>query len=221
MNGLPFRDYLSEYSDDLIFRTQQHLLLSLYCVALAAAVGLTLALLTYNRSWWANLNIGIVAILFTVPSVALFGFLISVMGQPLLTIIIAVSMYSLLPIVRNAVVGLQTADPNVIDVSQGHGGGPVPHDVADPPPDRLADHPGGSARQRPSSPSGWRRSPRSSATTAWASTATTTLDNLVWPVNTKNEAIVCVLFVALVALFFDACFVLVRRFTTPRGTRRA
>ncbi len=219
MNGLPFRDYLSEYSDDLIFRTQQHLLLSLYCVALAAAVGLTLALLTYNRSWWANLNIGIVAILFTVPSVALFGFLISVMGQPLLTIIIAVSMYSLLPIVRNAVVGLQTADPNVIDAAKGMGVGrfrmmwqirlPIAWPII------LA---------------GLRVSTQLAvglvAIAAFVGDyglgeyGYHALDNL-GSVNTKNEAIVCVLFVALVALFFDACFVLVRRFTTPRGTRRA
>ena len=44
------------------------------------------------------------------------------------------------------------------------------------------------------------------------------LDNL-GSVNTKNEALVCVIFVILVALVFDAVFVVLRRFTTPRGSR--
>lgn len=219
MDGLPFREWLSEYSDDVIFRTQQHLLLSLYCVALAAVVGMALALLTYRRAFWANVNIGVVAILFTIPSVALFGFLISVMGQPLLTLILAISMYSLLPIVRNTVVGLQTADPNVIDAAKGMGVGPfrmlwqIRFPIAWP--IILA-----GLRVATQLAVGLVAIGAFVGDYGLGDFGYHALDNL-GSVNTKNEAIACVLFVALVALFFDACFVLVRRFTTPRGARRA
>jgi osmoprotectant transport system permease protein len=217
VTGLPFGEWLAQNQLDIIFRVQQHFLLAIYCVALAAAVGLTIALLTYRYVTIPNVSIAVIAILFTIPSVAMFGFVYSLTGNALLTLIPVVVMYGLLPITRNAIVGLQAADPSVIDAAKGMGVGsfrmlwqirfPIAWPVI------LA---------------GLRVSTQLTiGILAIAAYVTdfglgifgfNALNNL-GSVNTGNQALACVLFVAAVALFFDAFFVLVRRFTTPRGAR--
>lgn len=217
MTGLPFGEWLSQNSATVIFRVQQHFLLSIYCVAIAAVVGLLIALLTYRFSFLANTSIATIAVAFTIPSVALFGFVYSVTGDPLLTLVPVVAMYGLLPITRNAIVGLQSADPAVIDAAKGMGVGsfrmlwqirlPIAWPVI------LA---------------GLRVSTQLTvgivAIGAFIGDfglgrfAFDAMNNL-GSVNTGNQALACVLLVAAVALFFDGFFVLVRRFTTPRGAR--
>ncbi len=123
VTGLPFPEWLSQNQAEVIFRFQQHFLLSIYCVAIAAVVGLLIALATYRVTPAANVSIGAIAVAFTIPSVALFGFVYSITGDPLLTIVPVVAMYGLLPITRNAIVGLQSADPAVIDAAKGMGVG--------------------------------------------------------------------------------------------------
>ncbi|MBA2696483.1 MAG: ABC transporter permease subunit [Actinobacteria bacterium] len=217
MTGLPFGEWLAQNQAEVIFRVQQHFLLSIYCVAIAAVLGLLIALATYRFEWPANVAIGVIAVAFTIPAVALFGFVFSLTGNALLTIIPVVSMYGLLPITRNAVVGLQSADPGVIDAAKGMGVGafrmlwqirfPIAWPVI------LA---------------GLRVSTQLTvgilAIGAFVSPfglgilGFNALNNL-GSVNTGNEALACVVFVAAVALLFDAFFVLIRRFTTPRGAR--
>lgn len=217
MNGLPFGEYLSQNADDIIFRTQQHLLLSLYCVAIAAVVGLLIAILTYRYAAWANISLLTIAVAFTIPSVALFGFLFSVTGNALLTIVPAISLYALLPVTRNSVVGLQSADPAVIDAAKGMGVGsarmlwqirmPIAWPVI------LA-----GLRVSTQLAVGLVAIAAFIAPYGLGEYGFSAIDNL-GSVNTGNEALVCVIFVTSIALFFDAVFVLVRRFTTPRGVR--
>jgi len=217
VTGLPFGEWLSQNQLDIIFRTQQHFLLAIYCVALAAAVGLAIALLTYRFVTLPNISIAVIAVLFTIPSVALLGFVFSITGSPLLTLIPVTAIYALLPITRNAIVGLQAADPAVIDAAKGMGVGsfqmlwqirfPIAWPVI------LA---------------GLRVSTQLAvgiiAIAAYVADyglgifGFNALNNL-GSVNTGNQALACVIFVAAVALVFDAIFVLIRRFTTPRGAR--
>ena len=46
MNGLPFSDYLSQNRAEILFRTEQHALLSFYCLLIATALGLLIAIAT-------------------------------------------------------------------------------------------------------------------------------------------------------------------------------
>jgi osmoprotectant transport system permease protein len=217
VGGPPFPDWLSQNQQEVIVRVQQHFLLSIYCIAIATVVGLLIALATYRFAWAANVSIGTIAVAFTIPSVALFGFVYSVTGNALMTFIPVVSMYGLLPITRNAVVGLQSADPSVIDAAKGMGVGwfrmlwqirlPIAWPVI------LA---------------GMRVSAQLTvgivAIGAFIGDyglgrlAFNALNNL-GSVNDVNQALACTIFVALIALVLDAFFVLVRRFTTPRGIR--
>jgi osmoprotectant transport system permease protein len=208
---------LSPTRDERIFRTQQHALVSFYCVVLAAVRGLLIAIAVYRSPVRTNITISTAAVVFTLPSVALFGFLVSVVGYGLASVFPVVVAYAMLPIVRNAIVGLQSADPAVLDAARGMGVGgfrmlwqirfPIAWPVI------LA---------------GLRVAAQLTVgIVAIAAFVTpiglgeygySSLDNL-GSVNTKSQALICIIFVAVVALLFDAVFVIIRRFTTPRGSR--
>lgn len=217
MNGLPFGEYLSTYSGEIIFRTQQHALLSFYCIAAAAVLGMVVAIAAYRSPLASNFSIATAAVFFTLPSVALFGFLVSVVGYGLISVFPVVVGYAMLPIIRNGIVGLQSADPAVLDAARGMGVGSF----------RML--------WQVRLPIAWPvilAGVRVSAQLTVGVVAIAAfvfkiglgdygyhaLDNL-GSVNTKNEALVCVIFVILVALAFDAVFVVLRRLTTPRGSR--
>jgi ABC-type proline/glycine betaine transport system permease subunit len=217
LTGLSFSEYLSQNRTEILFRTQQHALLSFLCILIAAILGLVIAILVYRSNARTNFTISTAAVVFTLPSVALFGFLTSIVGYNLTAVFPVVIAYAMLPIVRNGIVGLQSADPAVLDAARGMGVGslrmlwqirlPIAWPVI------LA---------------GVRVSAQLTVgVVAIAAFVTqvglgeygySALDNL-GSVNTKNQAIVCIIFVAAVALVFDAVFVVIRRFTTPRGSR--
>ncbi len=216
MSGLPFWQYLSLYRDEVILRTEQHALFSFYVILGAVVIGLLLAILVYPSGISANFTIATAAVAFTLPSVALFGFLVSIFGQSLFgTVYPVVVLYALLPILRNGIAGLQSADPAVIDAARGMGVGrfrmlwqirmPIAWPVI------LA-----GARVSAQLAVGIVAIGAFVVTFGLGQYGFSALDNL-GSVNTGNEAIVCIVFTALVALFFDAVFVFIRRFTTPRG----
>jgi ABC-type proline/glycine betaine transport system permease subunit len=188
-----------------------------YSVAIATVLGLLIAIATYRVRYRADLTIGATAIAFTIPSVALFGFLVSFVGQNLAAVFPVIVLYALLPIVRNSIVGLQSADPSVIDAAQGMGVGrfrmlwqirlPIAWPII------LA-----GIRVSAQLTVGIVAIAAFVDDVGLGTYGFSALDNL-GSVNTQNEALVCVLFVTLIALVFDAAFVLVRRFTTPRGAR--
>lgn len=217
MGGLSFSEYVSQHQDDIIFDTEQHAMLALYCILLATLVGVLIAVATYRWKSIGSLTISTTSVAFTLPSVALFGFLVSLVGANLAAVFPPLVLYALLPIVRNGIVGLQSADPNVLDAARGMGVGrfrmlwqielPIAWPVI------LA---------------GIRVSAQLTvgivAIAAFVypiglgQYAYSALDNL-GSVNTKNQALVCVLFVAVIALLFDAAFIVIRTLTTPRGNR--
>ena len=172
MSGLPFLQYLSYYRDQIILRTEQHALFSFYVILGAIVIGLLVAILTYRTRISANFAISTAAVAFTLPSVALFGFLISIYGADLFkSVYPVVVLYALLPILRNGIAGLQSADPAVIDAAPRYGRRPFPDALADPDADRLAGDPGRGPGVEPA-----RRRDRGDrrvrgAVRAWASTA--------------------------------------------------
>jgi osmoprotectant transport system permease protein len=217
VNGLPFLEYLSAYGSEISFKTQQHALLSLYCIVVAAVLGMLVAVFAYRSRWASNFSIATAAVFFTLPSVALFGFLVSVVGYGLISVFPVVVGYAMLPVIRNGIVGLQSADPAVLDAARGMGVGsfrmlwqvrfPIAWPVI------LA-----GIRVSAQLTVGVVAIAAFVVKVGLGDYGYSALDNL-GSVNTKNQALVCVLFVILVALVFDAVFVLLRRFTTPRGSR--
>ena len=101
-------------SAEILERGLEHLLLVVIAIAIAAAIGIPAAIVLTRRVAWQRWAIGFANVMQTVPSLALFGFLIPV---PLIggigkrTAIVALVLYALLPILRNTLTGILGVDP--------------------------------------------------------------------------------------------------------------
>lgn len=132
-----FGEYVVANAATLVFYGRQHFALVLYSVALAAAVSLVLAVALHTTgltppSWRTRLRAGsreavllVASAALTVPSLALFGLLQPALGIGLAPSLTAVTIYALYPVLRNAVAGLASVDPAVLDAAQGMGMGPA------------------------------------------------------------------------------------------------
>jgi osmoprotectant transport system permease protein len=100
-----FRDKL--FGADLGRLTREHLMLVVVSVAVAALIGIPLAIAVTARPAWRNLLIGTAGVLQTIPSLAMLALLISALGAiGTVPALIALTLYALLPIVRNTCTGL-------------------------------------------------------------------------------------------------------------------
>lgn len=99
----------------------EHIRISFTAAALAGVFGLTIGILISRHKKAANIILGIVNAVYTIPSISLLGFLIPFTGIGNRTAIIALTLYGLLPIVRNTYTGLTTVDPGVLEVAEGLG----------------------------------------------------------------------------------------------------
>lgn len=103
---------------ELITLTVQHFLLVGVSMLLAAIVAIPLGILLSRRSGWRDAALGVANVVQTIPSLALFGFLIPVPflgGIGAHTAIIALILYALLPMLRNTVTGILNVDAGVRD----------------------------------------------------------------------------------------------------------
>jgi len=109
---------------EILAETGWHVLLVVISVGLATAIGVPLGILLTRRPGWQRLVLGTASAVQTIPSLALFGLLIPVPfigGIGTRTALIALTLYSLLPVLRNTVVGISGVDPAVREAGRGLG----------------------------------------------------------------------------------------------------
>lgn len=118
-----FLQFLIERRNEIVMTTGQHLLLVLLSTGVAVVVGVPLGLALTRRPSLARPVIGFASVMQTVPSLALFGFLIPVplLGIGNRTAIVALVLYALLPILRNTFTGVRSVDPAVVEAGRGLG----------------------------------------------------------------------------------------------------
>ncbi|KSU84120.1 osmoprotectant transport system permease protein [Fictibacillus enclensis] len=100
---------------------QQHLFLSLVSIIIAAVIAIPLGIFISRRARVAEPVIGVTAIFQTIPSLALFGFLLPLFGIGSTTAIIALTVYALLPILRNTYAGITGVDQSAVEAGRGMG----------------------------------------------------------------------------------------------------
>ncbi|MBA2299534.1 MAG: ABC transporter permease [Chloroflexi bacterium] len=116
-------EYLERQGDRLLGLTVEHLGIVLVSVALSTVVGVGLGVLTYRTVNPRIVTLAIAGIFLTIPSFALFGLLIPILGLGAPPAIVALVMYGLLPIIRNTITGLRSVDPAIVESAQGMGMG--------------------------------------------------------------------------------------------------
>jgi len=121
-------DFFVSHRAEILEAALSHLFLVLVSMAIAIAIGVPLGMLLVQRKRARAVALGVASVVQTIPSLALFGFLIPLPflgGIGTRTAIIALVLYALLPILRNTVVGLTNLDPSVLEASEAMGMTPV------------------------------------------------------------------------------------------------
>jgi osmoprotectant transport system permease protein len=116
--------FFVEHHAEIFDTTIEHLTLVVIAMAFAILIAVPLGMFVVHRPALRRLALGIASILQTIPSLALFGFLIPIPfigGIGRRTAIVALVLYALLPILRNTYVGLTGIDPAVLEAAEAMG----------------------------------------------------------------------------------------------------
>ncbi|MFF9273578.1 ABC transporter permease [Streptomyces griseosporeus] len=214
---MDFWEYLGSRHQQLLTDAWQHASAVFQCMVLATVLGVLIGVVTYRSGWAGSLATTTTSTILTVPSLAMIGLLVPVVGLGVPPTVIALTLYGLLPIVRNSIVGLRGVDPTLVDAARGIGmSGPM----------RLV---------RVELPLAWppiltgiRVSTQMlmgiAAIAAYASGPG--LGNEIFrglaslgSKNALNQVLAGTLGIIILALLFDAAYVLIGRLTIPRGIR--
>jgi len=116
--------FFVKHWDEILQATLEHMWLVGIAMTLAIAIGVPLGILITRKPWLSNPILGSANVAETIPSLALFGFLLPV---PWLGVradrlaIAALTLYALLPIIRNTVTGIAGVDPAVREAARAMG----------------------------------------------------------------------------------------------------
>jgi osmoprotectant transport system permease protein len=119
-----FFHYLVQNHDQVLELTAEHLFLVGISTLLAVLIGIPLGIVSTRWPVWNKPVLGTANIIQTIPSLALFGFLLPVpwLGARADRLaILALTLYALLPIIRNTYTGIRGVDPAVVEAGRGMG----------------------------------------------------------------------------------------------------
>lgn len=113
--------FLVKYAPEILQHTLEHLFLVSIAISIAIFVGIPLGILITRKTYLRQPILGIANVLQTIPSLALFGLLIPIAGIGVVPAIIALTLYSFLPIIRNTYTGITSVDPAIREAGKGMG----------------------------------------------------------------------------------------------------
>jgi len=119
-----FLEYMIANRAEVLQNTLEHVGLVAASCGLAIAIGLPLGILLTRRPRLSGPVIGFANVVQTIPSLALFGFLIPlpiIGGIGARTAIVALVLYGLMPVIRNTFAGISSVDPAVREAARGMG----------------------------------------------------------------------------------------------------
>ncbi|WP_239310955.1 MULTISPECIES: ABC transporter permease [unclassified Frankia] len=214
---MSFADYLSQRWPTLVVLFLEHTEVVLIAVAIATAVGIGIGAAVEGHPQASQIALGIASTMLTIPSLALFGLLIPLLGLGFAPTISALVLYAIFPILRNTITGLESVPSAVEDAARGMGLGRL---------DRL---------RRIRLPLAWpvvltgiRLATIMTVAIAAiaAAVAGPGLGELIFTglariggANALNDTLAGTLGVALLAMLLDLLFVVLSRLTVSRGLR--
>ncbi|RFA10319.1 ABC transporter permease [Subtercola boreus] len=124
MTGFDFPGLLAFWGkryDDILGLIGEHLLVVAVALLLATILGVGIGLLVWNSPVGRSLAVTSAAVILTIPSLALLAAMIPLFGLGWVPTLIGLTLYSLLPIIRNTVVGLREVSPAIMESATGMG----------------------------------------------------------------------------------------------------
>ncbi|MGH8929146.1 MAG: ABC transporter permease [Egibacteraceae bacterium] len=118
-----FFQYLQRNWDDVLELMLEHAVVVAVSIVIAGVVGVGLGVLTYRSRAAREVALRVASVVLTIPSLALYALLVSIpfLGIGPKPVVLALSLYALLPIVRNTVTGLLGVDSAIVESAQGMG----------------------------------------------------------------------------------------------------
>ena len=118
---MAFLSFIQARQGQLILAIWEHIQLSIIALLIAAITGVLVGILLTRAPRIASIVIGIASVIQTIPSLALLGFMIPLFGIGVVPAIVALFLYSLLPILRNTYTGIQGVASSLIEAGRGMG----------------------------------------------------------------------------------------------------
>lgn len=113
--------FLSSNGSELLFKTWEHLYISLIASLLGIIVAVPLGIVLTRLPKIANLVMGVLSVVQTFPSFAILAFFIPLFGVGKIPAIIALFFYSVLPILRNTYIGVNGVNRDLLEAGRGMG----------------------------------------------------------------------------------------------------
>jgi osmoprotectant transport system permease protein len=113
--------FILQQKDKLLSQTIAHIGLTFISLLIAVLIGLPLGIFIAKRKKAAGLVLNIAGILQTIPSIALLGFMIPLLGIGPIPAITALFLYALLPIIRNTYTGIKEVDASITEAATAMG----------------------------------------------------------------------------------------------------
>jgi len=114
-------EFMQQQSDKLVEQTLQHIGLTFISLFIAVLIGLPLGIFITRKKQFSGAILGVAGVLQTIPSIALLGFMIPVLGIGPKPAIVALLLYALLPIIRNTYTGITGVDAAVKEAAMAMG----------------------------------------------------------------------------------------------------
>ncbi|UZJ24315.1 ABC transporter permease [Rhodococcus antarcticus] len=118
-----FFDYLSNNYENLFTLSLEHIKLVVVSMLIATAVGVPLGVLAHRSTALRPPIVSTVSVFLTIPSLALLAVFVPIFGLGSPPAIAGLTLYALLPVVSNTIAGLGSVDPSIVKASRGMGVG--------------------------------------------------------------------------------------------------
>lgn len=117
-------DVIDLFFDRLPFFTQsilEHIYISAIPIGLSTILGMAIGILCLSKPWIEKVVMGVVNAIYTIPVIAMLGMLIPFAGIGTSNAVITLTLYALLPMVRNTLVGIKQVDRDIHEAAKGMG----------------------------------------------------------------------------------------------------
>jgi len=114
-------DFVSERRQQLLTDSYLHVSAVVQSVIIAGVIAVLIGIAVYRSPIGSAVATGLASTILTLPSFALLGLLIPILGLGVAPTVTALVLYGLLPIIRNTIIGLASVDPAITDAARGVG----------------------------------------------------------------------------------------------------
>ncbi len=118
-------DYIRKHYDDLIAATLEHLLLVLLALVISLIVAAALTILCSYSKAASNVTLGLLSMVYSIPSLAMFALLIPLTGLGRTTAVTVLVVYNQYLLLRNFLAGLDNVDESIVEAAVGMGMAPM------------------------------------------------------------------------------------------------